>query len=140
MVRQVFEWRYLEKFNFFKITNGNSIFANVKLIIQLSCDHFLAMRNNLNQKDCEVSFGELQLTQISLNFKTSCCNLKTCLWELCFKVKESIDFVEEKSLIKTKWNEKWKIPHTVLERRTLRFSSYKNHKLKVNCYELELSI
>ena len=24
----------------------------------------------------QVSFGELQLTQISLNFKTSCCNLK----------------------------------------------------------------
>ena len=24
----------------------------------------------------QVSFGELQLTKISLNFKTSCCNLK----------------------------------------------------------------
>ena len=29
------------------------------------------------QKICrQVSFGELQLAQISLNFKTSCCNLK----------------------------------------------------------------
>ena len=38
-----------------------------------------------------------------------------------------------------KQNRKWKIPHTVLERRTLRFSSYKNRKLKLNCYELELA-
>ena len=56
-------------------------------------------------------FGELQLTQISLNFKTFCCNLeirglgaKLCvtfllfsfwteLWR--FKVKESLHFVEQ---------------------------------------------
>ena len=36
------------------------------------------------------------------------------------------------TLIKTKWNRKWKTPHTVLERRTLCLSSYKNRKLKVN--------
>ena len=31
----------------------------------------------LNLKNCyQHSFGELQLTQISLNSKTSCCNLK----------------------------------------------------------------
>ena len=30
-----------------------------------------------------------------------------------------------------KWNQKWKIPHTALERWTLCFSSYKNCKLKV---------
>ena len=33
--------------------------------------------------------------------------------------------------IKTKRNRKIKISHTVLERRTLSFSSYKNRKLKV---------
>ena len=26
-------------------------------------------------------FGELQLTQVSLNFKTTCCNLKSKVWE-----------------------------------------------------------
>ena len=31
-------------------------------------------------------------------------------------------------------NWKWKIPHTVLERQTLCFSSYKNHKLKVKLW------
>ena len=33
-----------------------------------------------------------------------------------------------------KQNRKWKIPHTVLERRALCFSSYKNHKLKVKLW------
>ena len=33
-----------------------------------------------------------------------------------------------------KWNWKWKIPHTALERRTLCFSSYKNCKLKVKLW------
>ena len=33
-----------------------------------------------------------------------------------------------------KWNRKWEIPHTVLERRFLCFSSYKNHKLKVKLW------
>ena len=47
-------------------------------------------------------FGELQLTQISLNFKTSCCNFKirSLGAKLCvtfrFKVKESMHFVEQK--------------------------------------------
>ena len=36
--------------------------------------------------------------------------------------------------MKTKWNRKWKTPHTVLERRTLCLSSYKNRKLKVNSW------
>ena len=34
--------------------------------------------------------------------------------------------------MKLKW--KWKIPHTVSERRTLCFSSYKNRKLKVKLW------
>ena len=37
-------------------------------------------------------------------------------------------------MIKMKRNRKWKIPHTVLERRTLCLSSYKNHKLKVKLW------
>ena len=36
-----------------------------------------------------------------------------------------------------KKNQKLKIPHTVLETRTLCFTSYKNRKLKVNCDDLE---
>ena len=40
------------------------------------------------------------------------------------------------TLIKTKRNRKWKIPHTVLERRTLRFSSYKNPKLTVKLWRV----
>ena len=42
-------------------------------------------------------------------------------------------------MIKTKRNRKWEIPYTVLERRTLCFSSYKNRKLKVKRDELELA-
>ena len=38
------------------------------------------------------------------------------------------------NLIKAEWNWKWKIPHTVLERCTLCFSSYKNRKLKVKLW------
>ena len=37
-------------------------------------------------------------------------------------------------LIKTKRNRKFKIPRTVLERRTLCFTSYKNRKLKVKLW------
>ena len=33
---------YLEKYNFLKIANANSIFADVKSIIQLSRQHFSA--------------------------------------------------------------------------------------------------
>ena len=39
-------------------------------------------------------FVELQLTQISLNVQTSCCNLK--IGGLRFKVKDSMHFVEQK--------------------------------------------
>ena len=37
-------------------------------------------------------------------------------------------------MIKTKRNRKWKIPHTVLERRTLFFSSSKNRKLNAKLW------
>ena len=39
-----------------------------------------------------------------------------------------------KTLIKTKRNRKWKIPHTVLERRALCFNSCKNRKLIVKLW------
>ena len=74
-------------------------------------------------------FGVLQLSQISLNFQTSSCNLKIralgaklCvafllfwfwkeLWR--FKVKESMNFVEQQqTFIKKKQIPKWKLTHT----------------------------
>ena len=61
---------------------------------------FLMFKNLFTRSVLE----ELQLTQTSLDFKTSCCNLK-------IKVE-----IENR-------NRKWKIPHTVLERRTLCISS-----------------
>ena len=33
---------YLEKYNFLKIADGNSIFVDVKSVIQLSCQYFFA--------------------------------------------------------------------------------------------------
>ena len=55
-----------------------------------------------------------------------------------FNFERSHDVLKSKSAcillnknIKTKRNRKIKISHTVLERRTLSFSSYKNRKLKV---------
>ena len=49
-------------------------------------------------------FGELQLTQISLNFKTSCCNLKirslepNCVWLFHhFNFKRNYDLLRSKS-------------------------------------------
>ena len=44
----------------------------------------------------------------------------------CILLNKNINFN-----IKVKQNRKWKTLHTVLERQTLRFSSYKNRKLKV---------
>ena len=58
-------------------------------------------------------------------FKTNCHMLKSK--SPCILVNKNINF-------KTKLNRKWKIPPTVLERRTLRFSSSKNCKLKVNLW------
>ena len=77
-------------------------------------------------------------------FQTYCCNLKikglgaklslVFLWFLFwkelwrFKVKESMLFV--RTLIKTRRNQKWKIPLVVSEGWALCFSSYKNCKSK----------
>ena len=97
-------------------------------------------------------FRELQLTHISLNFQTFCCNLKVrgLLAKLCVTTlyysnfERNYDVSKSKSicillkkiwtLIKTKRNWKWKIPHTVLKRRTLCCSSYNNRKLKIKLW------
>ena len=96
-----------------------------------------------------VSFRELQLKMISLNFKT-CCNLKIrglgakrCVAFIFFHSERNYNVLKSKSpcillnkniifnIIKTKRNRKWKIPYTGLEGKTLRFGPYKNRKLKV---------
>ena len=40
----------------------------------------------------------------------------------------------QKYELKKKWNQKSKIPHTILERRSLGFNSHKNYKLKVKLW------
>ena len=72
------------------------------------------------------------------------------MWLFCYfnfersyyilKSKVSMYFIEQKhkTLIKTKQNLKLKIPHTVLEKWTLCFSSYKNQKLKVKLMSCKL--
>ena len=89
---------------------------------------------------------ELQLTYISLNFQTSSYNLKirnlgaklcvSCIlfwfWKELWRFK--VNAFCWTTLIKTKRSRKWKIQHTVLEKWTLCFSSYKNRKLKVNLW------
>ena len=93
-----------------------------------------------------LTFRELQLTQISLNFQNSCCNLKVrglgaklCMTFLlllfwkelwCFKVKESILFIEKKYKF---WYKRNRIENPTLRFReiNLLFSLYENCKLKV---------
>ena len=87
--------------------------------------------------------------QISLNFETSCCNLKigglgaNCVWLFYyFNFENNNDVFKWKSpcillnknvnFNKTKRNQKCKILHTVLERPTL--CSYKNRKLNVKLW------
>ena len=49
---------------------------------------------------------------------------------LCISLNKKMDFNKNE----WKWERKWKIPHAVLEGRTLCFSSYKNRKLKVKLW------
>ena len=87
-------------------------------------------------------FGKLQVTQISLNFKTSGCNLKSkahgaklyVTFLLFWFWKEFCLLNKNINLIKKKQNRKWKILCTVLERPTLCFSWYKIRKLKVKLW------
>ena len=51
----------------------NKIMSNIRI---LECQ-LLLRKNGILKKLClQVSFWEPQLTQVLLNFKTSCCNLK----------------------------------------------------------------
>ena len=70
---------------------------------------------------------------------------QNCAWLFCYfnfernynvlKSKSPcILFNKNKNFNKNESYRKWKIPHTILERRTLRFSSYKNRKLKVKLW------
>ena len=85
-----------------------------------------------------------------MNFKTSCCNLKVrgfgakvCVAFL-FNFERNYDVSKSKShafcwtkmktLIKTKRNRKWKIPHRLLERLILCFSSYKSREWTVKLW------
>ena len=122
---------------------------NVKYLLQNTIETFSRLRFSGFKKLVTRSvFGELQLTQISLNFKTSYCNFKNrgleqnYVWFFCyFNFERNYDVLKSKSpcillnknkaLITTKRNQKWKIPHTILERRTLCFSPYKIRILKV---------
>ena len=67
------------------------------------------------------------------------------MWLFCyFNFDRNYDILKSKSpcillnkninFNKTKQNWKWKIPNTFLERQTLCFSSYQNHKLKVELW------
>ena len=123
----------------------SNIYLKVTIAMFQSFD-FQGLRNF-----SQVRFGELQLRQISLSFKTSCCNLKSnvwdqhCVWLLhYFNFERSYDVLKSKkqcvlrtkisTSIKIKRNRKWKISLSFLERRTLCFNSYKNHKLKVKLW------
>ena len=97
-------------------------------------------------------FGEFQLTQILLKFKSSCNNLKirgtweqNCVWLFYyFNFERSYGILTSKipwtllnkniNLNKNKTEMKMENPHTVLKRRPLCFSSYKNWKLKVTLW------
>ena len=94
-------------------------------------------------------FGEHQPAQISLNFKNSYCKLNIrdlgaklcfasllfCFWKdyvvlksqsSCILLNKNVNFNKNETGLKI-----WKTPHTVLERRTMCLSSFKNRKLKV---------
>ena len=100
-----------------------------------------------------LGFGELQLTQISLNFQTFCCVLKirdlgpklSCCSNILL-LKEIMTFWSQrvhafpwtkiKTLIKMRQIRKWKIPDTILERWTLCLNSYNNRKLKIKLWRI----
>ena len=55
---------------------------------------------------------------------------------ICFKSKSPCFLFQTKiwTLIKTKWNLKWKIPYAILERWALCFSSHRDQELKVKLW------
>ena len=122
------------------------------IYFKVSFETFLKLRSSGFRKFVIRSvFGDLQLMQISSNFKTSSCNLKIRSLEqngvwlfYYFNFERNYDVLKSKSpcillnkninFNKNETDRKWKMPHTVLERRTLCFSSYKNRKLKVKLW------
>ena len=93
-------WRTKRAFEVQKQTSKNVVDTIFKLLLLRKGWHF----QNLNFKSLKnSSLKKLRLTQISLNFKTSCCNLKIeGLWKknlwrflyLCF-VLEKFHFKQE---------------------------------------------
>ena len=98
-------------------------------------------------------FWELQLSQISLNFKTSSWNLKIrglgakrWLPFLLFNFGKSYYVLKPNSsfillnknlkfcLWSQKWSRKWNIQHRVIERQALCFRSYTARKLKAKLW------
>ena len=138
----------------FKKVIVRSVFVDVQLTqISLNFVDVQLTQISLNFVDVQLTqislnFVDVQLTQISLNFQTFYCNLeirdleaKLCaaflLFLFCkelwgFKVKEYMLLVEQKyKVYQNETDRKWKILHTVLEQRTMCFSSHKNCELKV---------
>ena len=89
-------------------------------------------------------FGELQLIQISLQLENQRSGNKiVCGFSILIlngimmfysQRVHAFCWTKIKTLIKMERNQKWKIPHTVLERQTLFFSAYKNRKFKVKLW------
>ena len=96
-------------------------------------------------------FGALQLTQISLNLKTSCCNIKTrglgvnCVWLFYyFDIERNYDVLKSKSpsillnkntnFNKNETESKMKNPTHSFREMNLCFNSYKNPKSKVKLW------
>ena len=102
------------------------------------------MRKTSKLRFSNSVFGELQLTQISLRSKTSCCNLKirslgtkACVVLLLNMFMLLLMLMSVWLLLNKKVNSnknivelKWKILHTLLERRT----EYKNRGLKIKLW------
>ena len=78
----------------------------------------------------------IEFQNFCLQFKNQTSGSNCVRLSYYFHFERSYEVLKLKSLCillnkNTKPNRKWKIIHTVLERRTLCFSSYKNRKLKV---------
>ena len=122
------------------------------IYFKVSFETFLKLRSSGFRKFVIRSvFGDLQLMQISSNFKTSSCNLKIRSLEqngvwlfYYFNFERNYDVLKSENLCiflnkNINFNEnvtESKMENTThrLERRTLCFSSYKNRKLKVKLW------
>ena len=72
---------YLEKYNFLKIVDGNSIFADMKSIVQLFVDVFLPTWNNLVRKTTYrlyyINYIHNAFVYKAISFQDT---LKACFW------------------------------------------------------------